>query len=120
MMWPLVVIALVVVGLAGRTALQLVRRNGAKPGVVQNGLDGLLFWGLLAVLFGILGQVVGYFKGFSSLAAHGMSSPVALMMGLAECLIPTIAGCFVLALAGALWFVLRWRFRCLNGAVRPR
>ena len=110
MMWPLVVVLVVAISLAARTARHLARRNGGGTAVVQNGLDGLLFWGLLGLLFGVLGTVIGLFRGLMQMAAHGLRSPQALWTGLAESLVPTIGGFVALAAAGSLWFALRLWF----------
>jgi hypothetical protein len=110
LMYPLALIVLVLLGLAMRTARELVLRGGTNTALVENGLDGLLFWGLFAAMLGVLGQVVGYYKGFSAMAAYGLVSPQALWLGLAEGLTSTIAGLGVLACAGTFWFLLRWRY----------
>jgi len=118
MMWFLVIVALVLLGLTIRTVLELLVRGGANTAVVENGLDGLLFWGAVAVVLGVLGQTVGYYKSFSAMAAHGLISFRALWVGLAEGLISSIAGIGLLAVAGVLWFVLRWWYRSIRPTAR--
>jgi hypothetical protein len=109
MMYPLALIFLVLIGLVVRTSRELFLRGGTNTVLVENGLDGLLFWGVFAAMFGVLGQIVGYYKGFSAVVARGLLSPRLLWQGLAEGLTSTIAGLLLLSCAGIFWFVLRWR-----------
>jgi hypothetical protein len=118
MMLPLVVVALVLLGLTIRTVVELIAGRAANTAVLENGLDGLLFWGAVALVSGVMGQTIGTYKGFSAMAAHGLSSYRALWTGFAEGLIPSIAGFTLLAVAGLLWFALRWWYRGIRPTVR--
>jgi hypothetical protein len=118
MMLPLAVVALVLLGLTIRTMVELIARRAADTAVLENGLDGLLFWGAVAIVIGVLGQVSGTYKSFAYMADHGLRSFAALWTGLAEGLISTIAGFTLLAVAGALWFVLRWWYRGIRPTVQ--
>ena len=110
LMWPLVLIVLVLFGIVLRTSWHLFVRGGTDAAVIQNGLDGLLFWGGFAVVVGVLGSAVGYHKGMAMLAAHGLVNPRALWIGTAEGMVSSIAGLLVLAVAGVCWYGLRWRY----------
>ena len=109
-MWPILFIFGVILCLAAHTAIELFGRGGNNRALVQNGLDGLLFWGIIAAVFGVFGQVIGHYKSFSAVAAHGLLSPRLLWLGAAECLTSTIAGLMVLSVAGVIWYLLRGRF----------
>jgi hypothetical protein len=110
MMFPLVLIVLVMVGLVLRTLWELTFRGGANTALVQNGLDGLLFWSGFAVILGVLGSATGYYKAMSAMVAHGVANPRYVWMGAAEGLVSGIAGLLVLMVAGICWYILRWRF----------
>jgi hypothetical protein len=86
--------------------------------VIQNCLDGLLFWGGFAVVVGVLGSAVGYHKAMNAIVTHGLVNPRAVWIGSAEGLVSSIAGMLVLAGAGACWYVLRWQY--LRGRHAPR
>jgi len=43
------------------------------------------------------------------IAARGIVNPRAVWIGAAEGMVSSITGLLVLAVAGALWYVLRWR-----------
>lgn len=110
MMLVLVLITLVILGIVLRTLWHLFIRGGTDGMVIQNGLDGLLFWGGLAVIIGILGSTIGYHKAMTALVNRGLANPVAIWIGSAEGLVSSIAGMLVLAGAGLCWFLLRWQF----------
>jgi hypothetical protein len=78
--------------------------------VIQNCLDGLLFWGGFAVIIGILGSAAGYHKAMAAMAARGLANPIAIWIGSAEGLVSSIAGMLVLGGAGLCWYLLRWRY----------
>jgi biopolymer transport protein ExbB/TolQ len=109
-MLPILLIVLVLFGLTLRTLWELVVRQGSNTALVQNGLDGLLFWGGFAVVLGLLGSVIGYNKSMSAVVARGLANPRFIWLGTAEGLVSTITGLLVLALAGLVWFALRWGF----------
>ena len=109
MMWLLVLIALVLFGIVLRALWHLFVRGGNDSAVIQNCLDGLLFWGGFAVIIGVLGSAIGYHKVMTVVIAHGVVNPRALWLGSAEGMVSSIAGLLVLGGAGACWFLLRWQ-----------
>lgn len=109
MMFPLALILIVEVAITVRITRQLFARGGADPSVVQGGLDGLLFWGGFAAVIGTLGSFVGYQKIMAATVARGVSSLVAMWVGTAEGMVPCITGLLEFAIAGTLWYTLRWR-----------
>lgn len=110
LMYPLVLIALALFGIVLRTAWHLYVRGGSDAAVIHYCLDGLLFWGGFAAIIGVLGSAIGYHKALSAMIARGVVNPRAVWIGTAEGLVTSIAGLFVLAIAGSLWFALRWQF----------
>ena len=110
MMWLLVLIALVLFGIVLRTLWHLIVRGGNDSAVIQNCLDGLLFWGGFAVIIGVLGSSIGYHKVMTVVIARGVVNPPAVWIGSAEGMVSSIAGLLVLTGAGACWYLLRWQF----------
>jgi hypothetical protein len=110
MMFLLVLIALVLFGIVLRTLWHLFVRGGTDGIVIQNCLDGLLFWGGFAVVIGVLGTVAGYHKAMAAVVARGLANPVYVWVGLAEGMVSSIAGMFVLGGAGLCWYLLRWQY----------
>ncbi len=118
LMFPLVFILFVLLLIILHILWHLLVRGGNDTAVIQSGLDGLLFWGGFAVVIGVLGTVVGYHKVMAHMAAHGLSSFRALWIGAAEGMVSSIAGLLVLAVAGAFWYLLRWRYLRLRQSTR--
>ena len=110
MMWLLVLIALVLFGIVLRALWHLFVRGGNDSAVIQNCLDGLLFWGGFAVIIGVLGSAIGYHKVMTVVIAHGVVNPRALWLGSAEGMVSSIAGLLVLGGAGACWYLLRVQY----------
>lgn len=110
LMWPLVLIGLVLFGILLRTLWHLLVKGGNDAVAIQSCLDGLLFWGGFSVIIGVLGSAIGYHKAMTMLAERGVLNPRALWAGAAEGMVSTVSGLLLLAVAGALWYVLRWQF----------
>jgi hypothetical protein len=111
MMFLLGLITLVLLGNVLRASWYLFVRARNNDGVViQNCLDGLLFWGGFSVVIGVLGSVVGYHKAMTALVTRGLANPRAVWIGSAEGLVSSIAGLLVLTGAGLCWFILRWQY----------
>ena len=110
LMYPLLLIVCVLIGIIVRAMWNFFIQGGTDTAVIQNCLDGLLFWGGFAVLIGVLGSAVGYHKAMSTIAAFGVVNPRAVWIGTAEGMVPTITGLLVLAGAGSFWYLLRWNF----------
>lgn len=110
MMWLLVLIALVLFGIVLRALWHLFVRGGNDSAVIQNCLDGLLFWGGFAVIIGVLGSAIGYHKVMTVVIARGVVNPRALWLGSAEGMVSSIAGLLVLGGAGACWYLLRLQY----------
>ncbi|NPD86796.1 hypothetical protein HNS38_18685 [Lentimicrobium sp. L6] len=63
--------------------------------------------GLFALIFGILGQLIGLYGAFSSMAEVTSISPDILYAGLKVSMITTLYGIFIYLIALILWFVGR-------------
>jgi hypothetical protein len=110
MMYLLLLITLVLFGIVLRTLWHLFVRGGNDSFVIQNCLDGLLFWGGFAVIIGVLGSAIGYHKAMAAVVARGLANPRYVWIGSAEGLVSSIAGMLVLAGAGVCWYLLRWQY----------
>lgn len=118
LMWLLVLITLVLLAIVLRTMWHLFIRGGNDGAVIQNCLDGLLFWGGFAVVVGFLGTVIGYHKAMTAVVARGLANPRFVWIGSAEGLVSSIVGLLILAGAGMCWYLLRWRFLAYRHVAR--
>lgn len=63
--------------------------------------------GLFAMIFGIMGQLIGLYGAFSSLAEASDVSPAIIYAGLKVSMITTLYGLIIYLIAIILWFVSR-------------
>jgi flagellar motor component MotA len=61
--------------------------------------------GTFALVFGILGQLIGLMSAFDAIQQMGGVSPALLMGGLKVSLIPTLYGIFIFLMSLLLWFI---------------
>lgn len=107
MMFPITLIAMAIGVLSLLFAYRLTtgRMPSGRAGEVR--LQALPFWGVMALLLGLLGQSLGHFKSLSAMIAAETINPRAVLMGLRECFITTMAGLVVCIAALLAWSVLR-------------
>ena len=107
-------VVLVLLGLW--SALKLFR-PGASPDLrTKVWLDGVLAWGAMAFLFGLLGAVIGIITVFQSIEAAGAVIPTAIAPGAKATLLSSGFGTLVFVFAVFLWFVLQLRWRLLQAS----
>ncbi len=114
-MWPILLLAIVIALLILVNVIRLfaIGRANARA---QSSVNGILFWGTVAVVVGLFGQWSGLYKGFTAAAELGVANPSAVIMGFSETLISTIAGLTVFIVAAPCWFVLHTRCQALRAA----
>ena len=114
--WPMSLCFLAVAILGLWSALKLFR-IGASPELrTKAWLDGVLVWGFLAFLNGILGGVVGIILSIQSIEAAGAVVGTAMAPGMKMALLSLVFGTMVLGFAVLLWYVLQLRWRLMRAA----
>ena len=112
--WPLLLIAVANIVLIVWRASQLVGPS-PKPGpAVEAGINAILFWGVVALLLGYLGQYSGMYLSLSAIIRAPVISPGMLAAGIAESITTTIFGLMILVVSSIAWFLLRGRYRKLT------
>lgn len=111
-MIPLVMIALVVLAMAGWSWMSM-RAEPRGDVVVETRIDSVLFWGVYGVILGVLGTLIGIAQAASAIQAAGEVTASMMWGGIEVALTTVIAGFLVLSVAFVLWFVLRVRYRRL-------
>ena len=117
MMVPIALIAIAIVALAVRAASQLSGGRMPPGGHGEARLQALPFWGVMALLLGLLGQSLGHFKSLSAMIAAETISPRAVLLGLRECFVTTLAGLAVCIVALLAWVALRGWHRVRSAEV---
>jgi hypothetical protein len=114
--WPMTFCFLVVVLLGLWSALKLFRPGASSELGTKAWLDGILVWGFLAFLSGILGGVIGVILAFQSIEAAGAVRGTAIAPGAKMTLLSLGFGTVILGFAVLLWYVLQLRWRLLQAA----
>lgn len=112
-MWPLLIIALVLIGLSIKKTIDLFQRTDQRAEDLKKGLPVILQLGLFCFFWGVLAQAVGLYQMLSAIEAVGDVSPALLMGGLKVSMIAPIFGLIILVVSMIVWFGLRLRYRSL-------
>ncbi len=105
--FPIALIGIAVVVLSLIAVIRLVQGRMPAGRAGEASLQALPFWGVVALLLGLLGQAVGHFKSLSAMIEAEAINPRAVFMGLRECFITTLMGLTVCILALLAWGALR-------------
>ena len=115
--WPMTFCFLVVVLLGLWCSLRLFRPGAVPELRTKAWLDGILAWGCLAFLGGILGAVIGIIFAFQAIEAAGAIRATAIAPGLKMTLLSLGFGTMILGFAVLLWYVLQLRWRLLQATL---
>ena len=110
-LFPMLLITAVILVLAIRKAVDLFGGKDLPPHRLEKGLHAILFWGLVAAVFGFLGQITGIYNALSVIVRATEISPNKIAMGFAESFTTTIFGLEVGLIAAIIWFVLYRKYR---------
>ena len=105
--FPLMVLAVVILLLVLWNSLVLIARSSVRSNQRRHSIDGILFWGGFAAVLGFLGQWIGIGRMAQLVAECGIVSPQAVAYGISESLLTPISGMVVFLVATLFWFVLR-------------
>jgi biopolymer transport protein ExbB/TolQ len=103
----LIAVTGVIIALTITTAVRMKDRQVVGYKRFKNGLNGILFWGCMGAVLGLLGQFSGLWRALGAISKADVISPKIVAMGLRESFSTTILGLAILALASLIWFVLK-------------
>ena len=107
LIFPLMLLAVVVLVLTLWNGLALTAKGSATIGRRRHSIDAILFWGSVAAVLGFLGQWIGITGMVQVVARQGIVNPQMVVMGLSESLLTTVSGMMVFTVSAFLWFFLR-------------
>jgi biopolymer transport protein ExbB/TolQ len=114
-MWPLLLIALAVAVQTLRVALVLGRRPPGVSAEVEARLQAILFWGIMALVLGLLATLGGISQIAAAITLAGGVEPVLVWGGIGVALVTLLFGMLILIAAAIAWFALRqWYGRRLR------
>ena len=109
-MWPILVIAIVIVALAVRSWARTRALEGPEP-VLETNVDAVLFWGVWVLVAGLLGTFTGLYQAAGVIERAPAINPAIIWGGVRVALTTTVAGFVVFAVAALLWMGLRFMYR---------
>ena len=106
----LTVLAVVVIGFGVKKAVDLFWIKEMSQARLEWGLKYIKFFGLMALVVGVFGQVIGLFEAFQAIEEIKEVSPSLLAGGLKVSSITTIYGFIIYIFSYLCWFVLNLKY----------
>ncbi len=114
--WPLLVSFVLVITPGFWSASRLFRPGAAPDGKTRVWVDATLFWGLFALVVGLMGGVMGLVQALQGYEAAGQFRSPLVAQGLVMLTLSLVIGLAILGVAALLWFFLQLRWRLLRAA----
>ena len=111
-----VILLAVIAVLAIKKTIDLFGRKNLDATGLKSGLHAILFWGVIALAVGVLGQMTGIYLALNVIATAKAIDPKLVAMGFAQSFTTTIFGLAVFLFAAVIWFALLMRYKRLTTA----
>ena len=108
--WPLIIFTLLIIYNLVRYS-PAVMKGKAVTESVRISIDSILFWGIMRVATGILGQISGIYNALNIIIKASDISPQIVMKGFSESFTSTIYGFYIFILSGLIWYFLKRKVR---------
>ena len=102
----LTIIALFAFAVSIINAIPIFTHKVADIGVTRHKLGYIKSLGLLALVFGLLGQLIGLYSAFQAIETMGEVTPAMLAGGLKVSSISSLYGMIIFVLTYLIWFLL--------------
>jgi hypothetical protein len=112
--WPLSFSLLVIVLVTVYSSYRVFRPGAEADLRTKAWIDATLFWGGFAMIWGVLGTLVGITIAAQSIEAAGDVAPMLVWGGIKVALLTSLFGMLILVIASLIWFVLQFRWRLLQ------
>ena len=113
MMWLLLIIALVVLVLFIKKAVQLFGSNSTSEDAAI-GINAVIFWGSISAVLGFFAHFYGVYQAMQAIKMANDISPAIVAEGYAMSLVTILFGMGILLISAILWFILRWKYKQLK------
>ena len=111
----MIIISVVIAALSIKKAIDLFAGKDRPAADLERGLHAILFWGIIASVLGVLGQLSGIYNALNAISKATEISPRIVYMGFAESFTTTLYGLWTLFLASIIWFALFMKYKRLAG-----
>ena len=112
--WALAFSVIVIICLTLFSVYRLFRPGATSDLRTKAFVDAILFWGGFAVIWGVLGTLLGITMAAQAIEAAGAVSTRLIWGGIKVSLLTSEFGMLILVIAALIWFVLQLRWRLLE------
>ncbi len=109
-MWPLLILAIVIVYLSIKKILDLFVKNEQSQDELKSGINAILFWGGFSVMLGIFAHFLGIYQAMQAIMRVKDISPAIVAGGYSMSLITILSGLFLFMVSAVVWLLLQWRY----------
>lgn len=117
MMWVFLILALLILYLSIKKALQLYGKETLPKNVLETGINAIIFWGAIAAIIGFFAHYLGVYYAMIAISRANDISPAIVAYGYSMSLITILTGLTIFIFSAVIWFVLRWRFKQLSAVL---
>lgn len=114
MMWIFLVLALLILYLSIKKAIQLYNKDTLPKSVLETGINAIIFWGAIAAIIGFFAHYLGVYYAMIAISQANDISPAIVAYGYSMSLITILTGLTIFIFSAVIWFVLRWRFKQIS------
>jgi biopolymer transport protein ExbB/TolQ len=114
MMWFFLIIALLILFLSIKKAIQLFGKQEAPKPTMESGINAIVFWGAISAIFGFFSHYLGVYYAMIAISQANDISPAIVAYGYSMSLITILTGLMIFILSAIIWFVLRWRYKQIS------
>ena len=114
MMWLFLLIALLIVYLTIKKAIQLFSGKDLPKPILESGINAIIFWGSISVILGFFAHYLGIYYAMQAISRANDISPAIVAYGYSRSLITILTGLILFIISALIWFIFRWRYRQLS------
>jgi biopolymer transport protein ExbB/TolQ len=112
-LYPLIIFTLLALYNAIRHGGTVIGKNVKEKDITSMGIDSIIFWGVVTLTTGILGQILGIYTALRAISAAADISPTIIMNGFAISFLTTIYGFYVFLVSALIWYFLKRRLKSI-------
>lgn len=114
MMWIFLVLAILILYLSIRKAIQLYGKQELAKPALETGINAIIFWGAIAAILGFFAHYLGVYQAMLAIYQANDISPAIVAYGYSMSLITILTGLTIFIFSAVIWFVLRWRYKQIS------
>ncbi|HPG42013.1 MAG TPA: hypothetical protein PLP19_21885 [bacterium] len=106
-MWLLLLFSLAIIYLIIKKGLDIFVKKDLSEEKQNEGVNGILFWGILSVVCGFLSHYSGIYLAVNAIRQAADISPQLILEGYASSLVAIIAGLWIFIISAIIWYIYK-------------